>query len=57
LIADKFYNYIKALQEENKYFLFVSLLDLMWLPEWDDFRTFRVDILETVKNWPKHLAV
>ncbi len=24
----------------------------IWLPEWDDFRTFRVEILETVKNWP-----
>jgi hypothetical protein len=23
-----------------------------WLPEWDDFRTFRVEILDTVRNWP-----
>lgn len=33
--------------------MFASLLDLMWLPECDDFRTLRVEILETVRNWPK----
>lgn len=41
---------------EKKWLVFVSLLNLKWLPEWDDFRTFSVEILEKVGIWPNHLA-
>jgi len=36
----------------EKQSLFLILLNFKWLPEWDDFRTFRVEILETAKNRP-----